>query len=72
MSGDSVVRSTCELCLEGCGVLIHLKDGKPVRVVGDPDSPYTVGEYITGTHLVVLGSYNVTTDGTVTQTMYPD
>ncbi|MDP2917760.1 MAG: molybdopterin-dependent oxidoreductase [Dehalococcoidia bacterium] len=38
MAGKEVVKSTCELCNSGCGVLVYMKDGKPVRVAGDPDS----------------------------------
>jgi len=40
---ETVVRSTCELCNEGCGVLVHLSDGKPVKVVGDPENPINSG-----------------------------
>jgi len=40
---DKVVRSTCELCLAGCGILVHMKDGKPVKVEGDPDNPINEG-----------------------------
>lgn len=43
MIEDEMVRSTCELCLAGCGVLIHMKDGKPVKVEGDPDNPINNG-----------------------------
>lgn len=42
---DKIVRSTCELwCNSGCGILIHMKDGKPVKVEGDPDNPVSRGE----------------------------
>lgn len=34
---DGVVKSTCTLCLTGCGVLVHVEDGRPVKVTGDPD-----------------------------------
>jgi len=43
MIGERVVRSTCELCNSGCGVLVYLRDGKPVRVEGDPDNPVNKG-----------------------------
>lgn len=43
MIEDRIVKSTCELCLAGCGVLIHMKDGKPVKVEGDPDNPINNG-----------------------------
>jgi anaerobic selenocysteine-containing dehydrogenase len=40
---DTVVRSTCTLCSDGCGVLIHVRDGRPVRVEGDPDHQASEG-----------------------------
>lgn len=43
MSTEKVVKTACELCNAGCGVLIHLKDGKPVRVEGDPANPVNKG-----------------------------
>ncbi len=32
------IKSTCGFCYAGCGILIHLEDGKPLRIEGDPDS----------------------------------
>ena len=43
MTSETVVRSTCELCNSGCGVLVYLRDGKAVRVEGDPDNPVNKG-----------------------------
>lgn len=43
MISETVVRSTCELCNSGCGVLVYLEDDKPVRVDGDPDNPVNKG-----------------------------
>lgn len=43
MVPDGVVRSTCQLCLTGCGVLVHMKDGKPVKIEGDPENPVNKG-----------------------------
>ncbi len=40
---EVVVATTCQLCMAGCGVLVSLKDGKPVRVAGDPDYPLNKG-----------------------------
>jgi len=40
---DVVVRSTCTLCSSGCGVLVHLEDGRPVRVEGDREHPSNRG-----------------------------
>jgi anaerobic selenocysteine-containing dehydrogenase len=38
-----IVKSTCGLCYAGCGVLIHMRDGKPVQIEGDPESPVNRG-----------------------------
>lgn len=38
-----VIKSTCGLCFTGCGILIHINGGRPVRVEGDPDSPVNRG-----------------------------
>lgn len=43
MLTDEVVATTCQLCMAGCGVLVYLRDGKPVRVEGDPDYPVNKG-----------------------------
>jgi anaerobic selenocysteine-containing dehydrogenase len=43
MATETIVKSTCEMCNQGCGVLIHLKDGKPVKVEGDPKDPVSAG-----------------------------
>ncbi|MBW1774892.1 MAG: molybdopterin-dependent oxidoreductase [Deltaproteobacteria bacterium] len=43
MIQDGTVRSTCDLCARGCGVLIHMLDGKPVKVEGDPQSHVNEG-----------------------------
>ncbi|MCX6012076.1 MAG: hypothetical protein NTV30_01410 [Chloroflexi bacterium] len=38
MITDGVVKTVCNLST-GCGILVHLKDGKVVKVEGDPQSP---------------------------------
>lgn len=38
-----VVRSTCAICFSGCGVLVHVKDGRVTKVEGDPDAPLNKG-----------------------------
>ena len=40
---ESVVRSHCRICHGGCGVLVHVKEGKVVRIEGDPESPISRG-----------------------------
>lgn len=43
MSTSEVVRSTCGICLSGCGILVHLENGKPSKIEGDPDAPLNKG-----------------------------
>ncbi|WP_018124614.1 molybdopterin-containing oxidoreductase family protein [Desulfovibrio oxyclinae] len=38
-----VRRSYCGLCHPRCGTLLHIEDGKVVKVTGDPDHPITRG-----------------------------
>jgi len=33
-----MIKTTCLRCLAGCGMQVHVKDGRPVSVAGDPDS----------------------------------
>ncbi|NIS59608.1 MAG: molybdopterin-dependent oxidoreductase, partial [Proteobacteria bacterium] len=40
---DKIMKSTCGLCYAGCGILIHVGQGKPVKIEGDPDSPVNKG-----------------------------
>ena len=37
------IRTSCRSCHGGCGVIAHVKDGKVIKVEGDPDSPYSRG-----------------------------
>ena len=43
MITDGPVRSTCNICHRGCGVLIHMEDNQPVGIEGDPQSPVNEG-----------------------------
>jgi anaerobic selenocysteine-containing dehydrogenase len=40
---DEVVRSHCRMCHGGCGVLVYVKDGRAVKIAGDPDCPINHG-----------------------------
>ena len=37
------VRTACRSCHGGCGVIAHVKDGKVIKVEGDPESPISHG-----------------------------
>jgi anaerobic selenocysteine-containing dehydrogenase len=41
--GTAVYRSVCRSCHGGCGVLLHVRDGRLVRVEGDRESPLNHG-----------------------------
>ncbi len=40
---EKIVRSYCGLCHPRCGTLLHIEDGKVVKVTGDPDHPISRG-----------------------------
>lgn len=42
----SIVKSACRMCHGGCGVLVHVQDGKVMKLEGDPDSPLSRGEFV--------------------------
>ncbi|MBA2669934.1 MAG: hypothetical protein H0U67_06145, partial [Gemmatimonadetes bacterium] len=41
---DGIVRGACPHdCPDTCAMLVHVRDGRAVRVQGDPDHPVTQG-----------------------------
>ena len=42
-NGSVVYKSACRMCHGGCGVLVHVRDGRVVKVTGDPSSPLSRG-----------------------------
>ena len=43
-TGERVVKTVCSVCYCGCGVFAHVKDGKVVKITGDPDHPNNKGK----------------------------
>jgi anaerobic selenocysteine-containing dehydrogenase len=41
--GIQKIRTACRNCHGGCGVIAHVKDGKVIKVEGDPNSPISHG-----------------------------
>lgn len=41
---DNVYKSACRMCHGGCGVLVHVQNGKVVKIEGNPDSPANRGK----------------------------
>ncbi|NMA70253.1 MAG: twin-arginine translocation signal domain-containing protein, partial [Desulfitobacterium sp.] len=39
IDGTTKIPSICHFCSGGCGLLLHIKDGKLVYLDGDPDNP---------------------------------
>jgi anaerobic selenocysteine-containing dehydrogenase len=44
---EITIRTACRSCHGGCGVIAHVKDGKVIKVEGDPDSPISHGTMCT-------------------------
>jgi len=42
-SGEKILKTTCYMCHGGCILLAHVKDGKLVKMEGDPDGPHNRG-----------------------------
>ncbi|MFC1965450.1 molybdopterin-dependent oxidoreductase [Chloroflexota bacterium] len=40
---EQVIKSNCRGCHGGCGVLVHVKDGRITKIEGDPDFPTNHG-----------------------------
>jgi anaerobic selenocysteine-containing dehydrogenase len=40
---DDAVKSHCRMCHGGCGVIVYTKNGKAVKIAGDPDCPINHG-----------------------------
>ena len=38
-----IVRSTCRMCHGGCGVLVHVRNGRVIKVEGNEDAPTNQG-----------------------------
>lgn len=43
LEGCTKVPSICHFCSGGCGLLLHIKDGKLVHLEGNPDNPINEG-----------------------------
>ena len=41
--GEKLYRTSCYLCHGGCILVAHVKDGKLVKLEGDPDGPHNRG-----------------------------
>jgi thiosulfate reductase/polysulfide reductase chain A len=42
-NGDGTISTMCEMCVWRCGVLAKVKDGKVVKLEGNPENPHSLG-----------------------------
>ncbi len=50
--------STCGGCSAGCGVLVKVRDGRPIKVEGNPEHPLNKGGLCPVAHSMVFGLYD--------------
>ncbi len=42
-AADQVIQTTCGMCFSCCGIRVHLKNGRAVKITGDSQSPVNKG-----------------------------
>ncbi|HZW38674.1 MAG TPA: TAT-variant-translocated molybdopterin oxidoreductase [Ignavibacteriaceae bacterium] len=50
--------STCTSCANACGILIRTREGRPVKIDGNPDHPVNQGKICSKGHASILNLYN--------------
>ncbi len=55
---DTWIHSACEMCLGGCGILVHRVDGVVVKVEGDPNCPNSQGRICAKGNAAIMGLYD--------------
>ncbi|MEK6289288.1 MAG: 4Fe-4S dicluster domain-containing protein [Acidobacteriota bacterium] len=50
--------STCAGCSAGCGVLVKVRDGRPIKIEGNPEHPLNGGGLCAVAHGMVFGLYD--------------
>lgn len=50
--------STCGGCSAGCGVLVKVRDGRPIKLEGNPEHPLNRGGLCAVAHSMVFGLYD--------------
>lgn len=50
--------STCDACLQNCGILIKTREGRPIKIDGNPDHPVNKGKICAKGEANVLNLYD--------------
>ena len=50
--------STCNACINACGILIKTREGRPIKVDGNPDHPVSKGKLCAKGHAGILNLYD--------------
>jgi MoCo/4Fe-4S cofactor protein with predicted Tat translocation signal len=50
--------STCTSCSHACGILIKTREGRPIKIDGNPDHPVSKGKICTKGHADILNLYD--------------
>ena len=50
--------STCQACSAGCGLLVKCRDGRPIKLEGNPRHPLSQGRLCAAGQAAVLGVYD--------------
>ena len=53
-----IVHSSCRACISNCGVLVHVRDGRVLKVEGDPIDPMSKGRLCPKGLAAVQALYN--------------
>jgi molybdopterin-containing oxidoreductase family iron-sulfur binding subunit len=54
----NIYASTCDSCGNNCGILIKTREGRPVKVTGNPDNPVNAGKICAKGEANVLNLYD--------------
>ncbi|MDR3611492.1 MAG: TAT-variant-translocated molybdopterin oxidoreductase [Ignavibacteriaceae bacterium] len=50
--------STCTGCSHACGILVKTREGRPIKIDGNPDNPVSKGKICTKGHADILSLYD--------------
>lgn len=50
--------SVCGACSAGCGTLVKVRDGRPIKIEGNPDHPLSQGGLCAPAHGMIFGLYD--------------